>query len=309
MSQNTSADLRVTVSPAADALDFASLQSLPSVGDRLRSLEQIARSASLVGYTPLLGEFLQDTARLDHDHAVARLAREILGSLVRWDWWPAQQVAPAMAQIERSEAPEDIRPLARSLTELVPDYFHGWALLATASSDIGDHWDARRAVEQALALRPGHVPIRLLSSYIEATLGNLDQARAMVDQLLVDVPDNPEVRFHSGWVYERLGDFESALADYLIVAQADDQEPHWVAVQQAALRVDRWDLVLEADRALVRLNPESPLAHHQCAVACEENALFDEAAWHLAEAHLHGAPITWSPGRDVNGPVFSDRHA
>lgn len=300
MSQNTSDDFRVAVSPAADALDFESLQALPTVGDRLRSLEHIARSASLIGYTPAVGDFLQTAARFDNDESVARLAREILGSLTRWDWWPAQQVAPAMAQVEQTEDLEDILPIVKELTQTVPDYFHGWALLARALSEIGSHQDARHAADQALSFRPNHVSVRVLSGYIDTLLGNVDQAREDADRLLDDAPDNPEVRFHSGWVHERRSDYEKALADYLIVARADDQEPHWVAVQQAALRVDRWDLVLEADRALVRFNPESPLAHHQCAVACEENALYDEAAWHLAEARLQGAPISWRPGREDN---------
>lgn len=293
-----SSDGPVAISPAADALDFGSLQSLDQVGDRLRSLEQLARTASTAGYSVQLGNILQETARQDSEPSVAHLAREILGSLSRWDWWPASQVAPAMTQIERAELAEDVLPVARQLTCEVPGYFHGWVALAHCLAESLQWREASTACARALALRPDHIPTRRLAGYVDVMLGNLDSARVGADQLLRDAPSDSAVRFHSGWVHERRGDFELAVDDYLAAARSDDQEPHWVAVQQAALRIDRWEMVLEADRALVRLNPDDPTAHHQCAVACEENHLFDEAAFHLAEAQLHGSELDWRTGSD-----------
>lgn len=286
------------VSPAVDALDRASMRAISAVGDRLRVLEDIGRRVSLTGLGPVDRELLIESAQSDPDESVRHLAHCVLGSLVRWEWWPAEQVAPWMARIEQMEEVEDQLPTLLELTDRVPGYFRAWATLACIYAQRNQAESAAAAIEKGLALRPDDTELQILKAVVDVDRGDLPRALAALENLSVTHPDNPEVRFHAGWVCERMGNYHCALVDYRAAARKSDCEPHWVAVQQTALRLDDWEAVLEADQALVRLQPDNPTHHRQCAVALEQNLRFDDAAWHVAKACLLADPSARTPSAD-----------
>jgi len=267
------------------------LAAMPSVGDRLRILEQLGRQASQSGLAPDIAAVLRGFA-VNDDHAETRnLASEILGALATWDHWPAAPVAQELSRIEGTHDTDAVVGLARDLVQKVPTCFRGWLRLADALSEQGRAREARAACDKALWLRPRDSRTRLLSCAIDMALERPDAARRTIDELLRDFPGDPEARFHSGWVHQDAGETLAALENYRIAAKATDHQPHGEAVRDMAELADDAEALLEADVALARIAPDSAIAQLHAAHSLEVAGRSEQARRHWARARELGAEI------------------
>jgi len=273
--------------PGIDSNDLSGAPSgwHPASGDRIRIVEQLGHHAARHGLDPETAGVLRGFALDNSGDEAGALATEILGSLSRWDHWPAEPVASALAQLDAGGDAEDLHPKAVALVNAMPHCVRGWLHVAEAAMDLGRHREARDAAEQALRLRPGQVRAAILASQAHLALGHFSEARRAIDIALATAPGDPEARHQSGLVHERSNAPRAALSDYRAAARVSDERQHWEAMRDHAVRIDAGDAVREADLAVVRLAPESALAHRHAATSLEAAGRIDAARVHRERAH------------------------
>jgi len=125
----------------------------------------------------------------------------------------------------------------------------------------GDLEKARATVDEALALSPNNVQLRLLSAKLFMEQGNLDAAGKQLAEAQKTDPKNAEADYLTGVVYQRWQQPEKALAAYDAAYQKDGNEVSYVMAKgEMLVQLNR------EDEALTLLQSRLSYFEHSAAI-------------------------------------------
>ena len=113
---------------------------------------------------------------------------------------------------ERRIAQRGLRDRFTRLALQLPNDADVRSALGALADSLGDRVGARRALDQALRLDPGHVAAAVLQAKLMAEDGDLDNARAVLDRARILRPREPELLLALAQVESLEGNSTLALA-------------------------------------------------------------------------------------------------
>jgi TolB-like protein/Flp pilus assembly protein TadD len=202
--------------------------------------------------------------------------------------------ALALLQAQSAEETKKFVELSRRVVELDPNFMQGWALLATAETQLylfPNHTAtqlerARNAAERTLQLGPDTAEAHKAMGVYYYCIRDYDRALGQLALAKDRAPNNADVQFYIGLVQRRNGQVEQAIESMLTASKLDP------------LNVDIWTNIARTYRGLRKFDDARAMYDRALAIKPNEfDVVGEKAEVFLAQGDVATA---WSLVKDLD---------
>lgn len=185
-----------------------------------------------------------------------------------------------------------------------PQDVRAWVELGWTLRAMDRYPEAEYSFRKAIELAPDMPAPRYGLVTVLRESGSRDQASAELERLLLQHPNNPSVHLVAGAEHKENGNCEAARQSYLRAVQlAPRRTEPWTNLEPVLFRLGCYEEALEAGRRGVALDPRSPNAHLNLAIAALAQGRFQEGwrhyQWRFRILMKRDYPVPPIPGNPL----------